>query len=119
MSQQISWDLEVQILPGKLEEFRAVARDLIAATESEEGALSYEWKLSIDETVCHIYERYKDSEAVIAHVRAFGAFGERFMQACHPIRCQVCGSPSEEARAAIADLQPVYFSWLGGFNRNS
>jgi hypothetical protein len=39
------------------------------------------------------------------------------MTMCRPIRCQVCGGASDEAKAAIADLQPVYYSRLGGFNR--
>ena len=46
MSEQISWLLEVEILPGKLEDFRAVARDLIANTQPESGTLDYEYHLS-------------------------------------------------------------------------
>ena len=117
MNDEISWDLEVAILPGKLDSFCAVARDLIAATEPEAGALSYEYKLSNDGTACHIYERYKDSAAVLAHVESFCHFAEGFMQACRPTSLQVYGTPSEEVKAALADLHPVYFTWLGGFNR--
>ena len=117
MSEQIYWLLEVAIVPGQLDNFRAVARDLIAATEPEPGTLGYEWALSDDGTLCHIYERYKNPDALVAHVQGFGAFAERFMQACRPIRFHVYGTPTDEVKAALADLGPVYFSLLGGFSR--
>jgi quinol monooxygenase YgiN len=118
MSEQIYWILQVAIHPGKLDNFRAVARDLIASTELEPGTLGYEWALSDDETICHIYERYKNADALVAHVQGFGAFAERFMQACRPTRFHVYGTPTDEVKAALADLGPVYFSTsLGGFSR--
>ena len=117
MGNEISWLLVVAIQPGQFDNFRAVARDLIASTQSEPGTLSYEWNLSPDTTTCHIYERYRDSAALVAHVEGFGNFAERFLQACKPIRFDVYGSPNAEATAIIADFQPSYYSHLGGFTR--
>jgi quinol monooxygenase YgiN len=117
MSEQIYWILEVAILPGQLENFRTVARDLIAATKLEPGTLGYEWNLSDDGTVCHIYERYQNSDAVLTHIQSFGAFAERFLQACRPTRFHVYGTPTEDVKAALADFGPVYFSSIGGFSR--
>jgi len=117
MSDQISWLLEVEILPGKLDDFRAVARDLIASTEPEPGTFDYEWHLSPDEKTAHIFERYADSAAMIKHVEGFGNFAARFMAACRPVRFSIYGKPNAEAKAALADLGPVYFSELGGFSR--
>jgi quinol monooxygenase YgiN len=117
MSDQISWVLEVAIQPGQLENFRAVARDLIAVTQSEPGTLAYEWNLNDDQTACHIFESYRDSAALVAHVQSFGHFAERFLQACRPVRFDVYGSPNEEARAVLADFKPAYYSHLGGFTR--
>ena len=117
MSGQIYWILEVAILPGQLENFRAVANDLIAKTKSEPGTLAYEWNLSQDETVCDIYERYQNADALLAHVRSFGAFAERFMQACRPINFHVYGPANDDVKATLADFQPVYFLPMGGFSR--
>ena len=117
MSEQISWLLEVAILPGKLEDFRAVARDLVANTQPEPGTWDYEWHLSPDNTTCHIFERYADSAAMIKHVEGFHNFAARFMASCRPTRFSIYGKPSSEAKAALADLGPVYFSGLGGFSR--
>jgi quinol monooxygenase YgiN len=77
----------LEILPEKLEEFGALAAEMIAATEPDPGALSYEWKLSLDETACHVYERYADSAAVIRHCQSLGRLVERLMTICRPIRC--------------------------------
>jgi quinol monooxygenase YgiN len=117
MSAQISWLLEVEILPGKLEDFSAVARDLIANTQPEPGTLDYEWHLSPEEKTAHIFERYADSAAMIKHVEGFGNFAARFLAACRPTRFSVYGPISAEAKAMLADLDPVYFSELGGFSR--
>lgn len=117
MSTHISWLLEVQILPNQLEAFKAVARDLIASTEKEKDTLAYEWNLSEDGTACDIYERYASSEAMLTHVRSFGAHAERFLKACRPTRFHVYGTPSIEAKAALEILQPTYFTHLGGFCR--
>jgi len=117
MSNQIHWLLEVAIQPGQLANFRAVAKDLIAATQSEPGTLNYEWNLNADETTCHIYERYQDSAAVLTHVTSFGRFAERFMQACRPTRFYVYGTPTDEVKAALTDFGPTYFTSLGGFSR--
>jgi quinol monooxygenase YgiN len=117
MSENISWILQVAIHPGKFDEFCAVAKDLIAATGSEPATLAYEWSLSRDRTICHIYERYRDSEAVAAHLQTFGPFAPRFMEACHPTRFHVYGTPTDAVKTALADLGPVYFTPLGGFSR--
>lgn len=116
MGDQFAWILEVAIHPGQLENFKSVARDLIASSQNEPGTLQYEWHLSDDGAACHICERYTDSAAFMLHVQSFGKFGERFLQACHPVRFHIYGSPSPEARAALADFQPTYFSRFGGFN---
>ena len=117
MSTQISWLLEVEILPGKLDDFRAVARDLIANTQPEPGTLDYEWSLSPDNKLAHVFERYADSDAMIKHVEGFGKFAARFMAACRVTRFTIYGEPNAEAKAALADLGPIYYSGIGGFSR--
>jgi quinol monooxygenase YgiN len=117
MSEEISWLLEVAILPGQLDNFRAVSSDLVASSQPEPGTRIYEWFLSADGTIGHIYERYQNSAAVVAHTKSFGPFAERFMQSCRPTHFHVYGSPNEDAKKAIADLGPVYLSLMGGFSR--
>jgi quinol monooxygenase YgiN len=119
MSDEIYWVYEVAIRPGELENFRAVAADLIAATKSEAGTLNYEWTLNDDETVCHIYERYQNSAAALVHIGAFSIFAERFIKACRPTRFEVYGKANKELKTAFADSGVAYFSPMGGFKRQT
>jgi quinol monooxygenase YgiN len=117
VSEQVYWLLEVGILPGQLENFRTIVRELIASAKAEPGTLNYEWNLSADETVCHVYERYQNSAAVMTHGHNFRAFAERFFQSCHLNYFHLYGAASDEVKAALADLHPVYFKSMGGFSR--
>jgi quinol monooxygenase YgiN len=117
MPDTISWIIEAGIRPGKLDDFRTVAKDLIASAESEPGTLSYEWNLSHEGTACHIFERYENSAAVLAHSKSFGAFAHRFLEACDVVHFYIYGTPTDEVKAGLADLGPIYFKPIGGFNR--
>lgn len=44
-----------------------------ATRRNEVGTLNYEWAISNDQKVCHIYERYQDSVAVMIHLKSFAA----------------------------------------------
>ena len=117
MSEQIHWNIEVAILPGKLADFRSVANDLIASTKKEPGALTYEWHFSSDNTVCHIIERYANSAAVLTHGQNFAQFAERFVAACRVVRFDIYGPATDEVKADLAGANPSYYSLLGGFSR--
>ena len=65
--------LELEVQDGRENDFRALMTEMIRATEANEtGTLSYEWSTSADGKQCHIYERYADSTAVLAHLATFG-----------------------------------------------
>jgi hypothetical protein len=93
--------------------------EMVASTRANEpGTLSYEWSTSDDGSVCHIFERYVDSPAVITHLVEFDKkFARRFLELLKPTRFVVYGSPSPEVRNALADFNAVYMQLLGGFSR--
>jgi quinol monooxygenase YgiN len=112
------WRIEVEILPGKLEEFRAVVRDLIASSKQEPGTLDYDWYFNADNTACHTYERYRNSAAVIAHGTTFGArFVERFLKTCRTTGLDVYGSPNAAAKELLAGYGPTFYTKWDGFTR--
>jgi len=119
MAMEVSWMLELNLKPGRENEFSALMNEMIAsAREKEPGTLSYEWSISADASVCHIFERYTDSEAILIHLVTFGKeFAPRFLELLSPTRCVIYGSPSQEARNGLAVLNPVYMQPVGGFNR--
>ncbi|MFY0652071.1 MAG: antibiotic biosynthesis monooxygenase [Cyclobacteriaceae bacterium] len=118
MSNQIAWVLQLDILEGQLDAFKTLMNEMVDATQSNEpDTLGYEWWISDDNSSCHIYERYTNSEAVMVHLTAFGAFAERFMSCASPTGFTVYGNPDETVKAALTDFGPNYMGALGGYHR--
>jgi quinol monooxygenase YgiN len=118
MDKQVSWLVEVDVKPGQLDTFKVLVNDMVESTSAEPGTLSYEWFISDDGTVVHIYERYADSEQLLAHFQGFlDKFAERFSASVDLKRFFVYGEPSAAAREALDALSPIYLGTLGGFVR--
>jgi quinol monooxygenase YgiN len=119
MSSHVYWMLELDVHPGREDDFRALMAEMVSATQGNEpGTLNYEWATSADGTICHIYERYADSAAVMTHLATFGEqFAGRFLEVLKPTRFMVYGSPSAEVREALAGFEPVYMEPAAGFGR--
>jgi quinol monooxygenase YgiN len=118
MDKQVSWLVEVEVKQGQLDAFKQLVSDMVESTSPEPGTLSYEWFISDDGTLVHIYERYADSEALLTHFQGFlDKFAERFSAAVDLKRFAVYGEASDEAREALAALNPIFLGTLGGFVR--
>ncbi|WP_025899255.1 putative quinol monooxygenase [Sneathiella glossodoripedis] len=119
MSDHVYWIIEADIVPGKLDELKSLMQEMSAATEADEpGALNYEWSLSADETECHIFERYQDSDATMVHMGNFGSkFAKQFMSVLKPKRCRLYGAPDERVQKAMKPLGAVYLASAAGFSR--
>lgn len=115
MSENIIWALNAKIKDGEREAFDAVMSDLIEASSKEEGTLHYEWSIAEDQQNFHVYERFKDADAAIAHLGTFGANAERFMAAVDVTGFVVYSKPTPELEAGLAVLNPVYMAPFGGF----
>jgi quinol monooxygenase YgiN len=113
----ISFLLEMELKPGGLDDWRALMEEMVAATSQEKGALDYEWSVSDDGTVVHLWERYADNDATMEHTRNFEQFAERFFGLAKPTQTRVYGNPSDEVKETLAGLRPVYMKPLGGFSR--
>ena len=118
MSEQVSWVLGVAVRPDQLEPFRTLMGEMVASTRAEPGALSYEWFVAEDGSVVHLFERYADSSAAVAHLQTFGErFAGRFLDAVTPTRLTVMGSPDDKAKAALDGFGATYLRPFGGFTR--
>lgn len=99
MSNQISWQVVLGVRPGELDNFRTLMAEMLESTRGEPGVLSYERFVSEDGKIVHVYERYVDSAAAVAHLLTFGReFGGRFVGMVDRRRFTVYGTPSEELR---------------------
>ena len=58
MSDEVSWQVELVIKPGELDNFRTLTKEMMETTKGESGVLIYERFVSEDGRVVHAYERY-------------------------------------------------------------
>lgn len=118
MSEDVYWVMAATVKDGKLDDLKSLIHELVSEKQtSEPGTLNYEWTLSDDEGTCHIYERFADSAAVLAHLAGFPAFAERFMDALEATGFVVYGDPTAEVREALAPFGAVFMTPVGGFAR--
>lgn len=116
-NQNVYFMVQLAIKEGKDDAFRDVVEEMCAATAKEGGALNYEWSLSEDGRVCHLLERYADSDAVRAHLENIGPFVERFLGVVDVVGVEVCGSPDAGAREALAAFGAKFNRPYAGFVR--
>lgn len=118
MSSTISWNLRLNVNDGRLDDFRALMREMVSATEAEAGTVGYEWFIGESGATVHINERYQDSGAAMLHLGNFMAlFVERFLDCVTPTSIDVYGDASDELRGALAAFGAVHHSTFGGFSR--
>lgn len=118
MSNHISWHVELQVKPGQLEAFRAITREMVESTKSEPGALIYERYMGDDGDIVHVFERYVDPNAAVAHLTAFGKmYGARFATMVNRKRFTVFGTPTVELKEILDPLGATYVAALAGFSR--
>jgi quinol monooxygenase YgiN len=119
MTENVYWLLETNVKDGELENVRTLMNEMIEHTiTNEPGALAYEWSISDDGKYVTLYERYKDSEATLAHMDSFGKnFASRFMSMLEIKKFVVYGSPDEAASKTLTGIGARIMKPLGGFHR--
>lgn len=118
MVDDISWQVELAVKPGELDNFRALTRDMVAFAKSEPGVLVYERFVSQDGMTVYVYERFADSASAVSHLMAFGQmFGERFSNMVERQWFRVYGTPSDELRDILDSLGAIYCRLFDGFSR--
>src|SRR5216683_2022427 len=116
MGDQVSWLVELAIKPGQLNNFRKLTGEMVESTQVEPGVLSYERFVSEDGKVVHVYERYADSSAALAHLRTFSQkFAARFLRMVERTRFTVFGVPTEELRGVLDGFGAIYLKPFGDF----
>jgi quinol monooxygenase YgiN len=117
MAKEISWHVELRVKPGQLGNFRTLTGEMVVATRSEPDVLSYQRFVSEDRTIIHIYERYADSAAAVAHLQEFEkSFASRFSAMVERKAFNVLGHPSAELKAMLDKFNAVYLKPFGDFD---
>jgi quinol monooxygenase YgiN len=84
----------LKIHDGKLDEFKRLAAkcaELVRAKDT--GTLQYEQYINIDNTECLVFERYRDSQALLDHLKNLGDTMAAILQTCSASG-EICGTPS-------------------------
>jgi quinol monooxygenase YgiN len=117
MGGEISWHVELNVKPGQLGNFRTLTGEMVAVTRSEPGVLSYQRFVSEDGSIIHVYERYADSVAALAHLEAFAKrFAGRFSAMVERKAFTVFGYPSAELTAVLDPFNAIYLKPFGDFD---
>jgi len=88
---------------GKVEEFKRLSDQAMeVARTKDSGTLQYDIYLNDDESEGIVYERYRDSEALIEHGANLGDLSAAIF-ATGSFSGEVLGEPSAELRASLAD----------------
>ena len=107
------------IQEGKIDEFKKLVGliiDRVAATEP--NTISYEWFLSQDHSKCHVVQVYKDSDAVLFHLKNIGDLLGPFHVVAPLTELKVFGNPSSELRQALELAGAQFYEHLMGVTRD-
>jgi hypothetical protein len=111
--------LEVDINPGKLSDFIAVAHDLFRTMDAEGGHVGL-WLLSQRRQ-----DRLPHPRALprlrgpIAHSTNFGnVFAERVMAACTPTKLILYGAPNTAEKAIMEQYGAIYFTKIRHYSED-
>jgi quinol monooxygenase YgiN len=84
----------LKIDQGKLDDFKQLAVRCVELVRTKDtGTLQYEWYFNSDNTECIVFERYRDSQALLDHVRNLGDTMGAILRTCSGSG-EVCGTPS-------------------------
>jgi quinol monooxygenase YgiN len=88
---------------GKVEEFKRLSAQAMEIVKAKDpGTLGYDTYFNDDETERVIVERYRDSDALIAHAANLAELFEPILSIVDVVHGEVLGDASPELRANLA-----------------
>lgn len=91
----------LRVHAGKLEEFKCLAARCMESTRTRDtGTLQYDWFFNSDCSECLVFEKYRDSEALLEHLANLGETMVALFATCTGSG-ELCGTLSVELRNAL------------------
>ena len=88
---------------GKREEFERLSAQAMEIVKAKEpGTLQYDTFMNEDGSECVVIERYRDSEAALAHFETLGHLFEPIFETVTVVHGELLGDPNAEIRANLA-----------------
>jgi quinol monooxygenase YgiN len=86
----------LKIHDGKFDEFQRLAAKCAELVRTKDtGTLQYEQYINSDNTECLVFERYRDSQALLDHLKNVGDTMAAILRTCSASG-EICGTPSPE-----------------------
>jgi quinol monooxygenase YgiN len=97
---------------GKREEYLRLSDEALELVRANEpGTLQYDIFLNGDQSECMVIERYRDSEAAMAHAENLGHLFAAVLATVSVVHGELLGEPSAELKAKLAGSEvPVLFT---------
>jgi len=102
MTDNIYWTIVATIKDGQLEKLKSAIEPMVAATRTEKGAMSYDFWLSDDSTKVYVFERYRNNDAVLAHMGNVGDLLGAFFECVDLEPIVILGNSSQALKDAFA-----------------
>lgn len=111
--------VDVDIQEGKVAEFEAIAKNMVAVSEQEPGTLAYHFLLSADRKRCRLIEGYTDPAAITAHFAgpAVQQLVPQLMEVAKVARMEIYGHPGPQVASMAAAFGAEVFPAWEGFDR--
>jgi len=111
--------VDFAIAAGKTGEFQAIADDMVALTQTEPGALAYEFYIDASQQQSRLIEVYSDSDAALAHCqgRVVQELVPKLLGVSSLTGFSVYGDLSPETADVLTDGGAQLFETWRGFNR--
>ena len=116
MNEHIHFVVDYIVNEGMEDEFLQVGEELVKMSLGESGTLAYEWYTS-DGIHYHFYERYCNSEAVLAHLRNFAKYADRLAAAGNARIIALYGDASSAVIEELGGQTLMVMNSRIGFNR--
>lgn len=119
---QIQVFYELKVLPGKAENLKSIATEMVRMNAAEEpGTLVYNVYLNEDETLFTYLETYADTESGLFHATRFaeGKYVGRILELTDAGRLCFYGPVSNDFKKWAADngFEPEYYNLIEGYVR--
>jgi len=113
---EIYWIVTASIEPESYDAVVTMLGPLVEATRLEPGNNAYDYSVNADHTVVHIFESYRDSEALVAHVQdTFSQFAAEFTALIPIDGFVVYGRPDPAAKEILDGFGSVYMTPFIGY----
>jgi len=117
MTENIYWILKAKIGDRNLDNLKRLAEECCEITKTEPGVMAYEWSIAQDRGTLHIYERYVNTEAAMAHMANLSAQLPRLMELVTVTEIECYGKAGSDFREAAKDFPMTYMETFCGFRK--